>query len=305
MVDVAISRLAVAGVLVIAGLAGTPAIADEVKLAYKGLTLNANRELAAGKKISDGVMLIVHGTLAHGGMDVIRTFQDLLKAKGWNSLAINLSYGVNDRHGMFECANVQRHRHADALGEIDAWVKWLEGQGARSITLAGHSRGANQVAWYVTEGNRASVRNLVFFAPGMLDRGAFVQRYEEQYKKPIQPLLAESESLIKAGKGATELKGWPFLNCRETTVTAESFVSYYAPDAIPETPALMKKLKQPVLVVIGTQDDIHPDVVGKVSPLADGKRVQLKVIEGADAFFRDFLAEDAVDAVAAFLSATK
>jgi len=289
-------------------LAGSPlstAVADEVKMNYQGLSLIANRELAAGKKLSDGVILIVHGTTAHGGMDVIRSFQQLFKAKGYNSLAINLSYGVNSRHGMFECTNVQRHRHADALDEIGAWVDWLEGQGVKVITLAGHSRGANQIAWFVAERDRPSIRNLVFFAPGMLDRSAFVRNDEKKHGRPIQPVLSESDSLIKAGKGRTELKGRSFLNCRETTVTAESFASYYAPGAIPETPSLVQKIKKPVFVVIGTQDEIHPDVVAKVSPIADGKRVQLKVIEGADAFFRDFLAEDAVDAIAAFLSAAK
>ncbi len=305
MIDKNLSRLGLAVISIVAVLAGTPAVADEVKLTYKGLTLNANRELAAGKKLSDGAILIVHGTLAHGGMDVIRSYQDLLKAKGWNSLAINLSYGVSDRHGMFECTNVQRHRHADALGEIDAWVKWLEGQGAKSITLAGHSRGANQVAQYAIDGNPASVRNLVFAPPGMMDRALAARHYEERYKTPLQPLLSEAESLVKAGKGSTELKNIPFLNCPSATVTAESFASYYSAGAIPETAALIKKYGKPILVVVGSQDDIHPDVIEKVKPIADGKRVQLKVIDGADAFFRDFLAEDAVDAMNTFLVANK
>lgn len=298
-------RLAIAGATLLACLQTTPAAADEVKLNYKGLSLVANVELASGKKLSDGVILIVHGTTAHGRMDVIRSFQELFKAKGYSSLAINLSYGVTNRHGMFECTNVQRHRHADALDEISAWVDWLEGQGAKTITLAGHSRGANQIAWFVVERDRPSIRNLVFFAPGMMDRNAFVQNYEKRYKKPIQPVLSETDSLIKAGKGNTEMTRKPFLNCPETAVTAESFASYYAPGAIPETPLLVQKIKKPVFVVIGTQDEIHPDVVTKVSPIADGKRVQLKVIEGADAFFLDFLAEDAVDAITAFLASNK
>jgi len=305
MIHKNLSFFGLAAMCFVAVLSATPVRANEVKLTYKGLTLNANQELAPGKSLSDGAILIVHGTLAHGGMDVIRSFQDLLKAKGWNSLAINLSYGVSNRHGMFECTNVQRHRHADALGEIDAWVKWLERQGAKSITLAGHSRGANQVAQYAINSNRASVRSLVFAPPGMMDRALAARHYEDQYKKPLQPLLSEAESLIKAGKGSTELKNKPFLNCASTTVTADSFASYYSAGAIPETAVLIMKYGKPVLVVVGSQDNIHPDVIEKVKPIADGKRVQLKVIDGADAFFRDFLAEDAVDAMTTFLVANR
>jgi alpha/beta superfamily hydrolase len=38
-----------------------------------------------------------------------------------------------------------------------------------------------------------------------------------------------------------------------------------------------------------------------VVPLADGQRVQLKVVAGADHFFRDLYAEDVADAVQAML----
>ena len=39
-----------------------------------------------------------------------------------------------------------------------------------------------------------------------------------------------------------------------------------------------------------------------MASLADGKRVQMKVIDGADHFFRDLNADDAVEAIDAFLN---
>ena len=42
--------------------------AKEVTLRHKGLTLNANLELVAGKTLADGVILITHGGLAHRDM---------------------------------------------------------------------------------------------------------------------------------------------------------------------------------------------------------------------------------------------
>ena len=44
--------------------------AEEIKLKYAGLTLNANLVLADGKGLSDGAILITHGTLAHNRMEL-------------------------------------------------------------------------------------------------------------------------------------------------------------------------------------------------------------------------------------------
>ena len=48
-----------------------PALAAEVTLPYKGLTLNADLTLAPGKTLADGVILITHGSLAHRDMEML------------------------------------------------------------------------------------------------------------------------------------------------------------------------------------------------------------------------------------------
>lgn len=97
-------RIYLASGFVIASLITHLANAKEVTLPYKGLTLNANLELATGKKITEDVILITHGGLGHYGMEVITYLQKLLKDRGYNTLAINLSLGLNHRHGMYDCA---------------------------------------------------------------------------------------------------------------------------------------------------------------------------------------------------------
>ena len=92
--------------------------AKEVTFQRNGLTLNANLEFAAGKNFADGVILITHGALAHRGMEGITYLQNLLKERGYNTLAINLSFGLNDRHGMYDCKVTHRHRNDDAVDEI-------------------------------------------------------------------------------------------------------------------------------------------------------------------------------------------
>jgi alpha/beta superfamily hydrolase len=46
---------------------------------------------------------------------------------------------------------------------------------------------------------------------------------------------------------------------------------------------------------------VVPDVAEKVEPYADGKRVRLEVIQGADHFFRDLNADELVEFVKAFV----
>ncbi|MGE4561721.1 MAG: hypothetical protein AAEC10_02185, partial [Rhodospirillales bacterium] len=60
------------------------ATAEEIKLEYAGRTLNANFVLADGKGLSDGVILITHGTLAHNRMELIATLQTVIAERGLN-----------------------------------------------------------------------------------------------------------------------------------------------------------------------------------------------------------------------------
>ena len=81
------------------------------------------------------VLLMTHGTLAHNKMEIMATLQTLFAERGLSSLAISLSLGLDDRTGMYDCATPHRHRHADALGEIGAWLRWLKEQGAEPVSL--------------------------------------------------------------------------------------------------------------------------------------------------------------------------
>ena len=97
-----------------------PALAaQEVTLSHAGITLNANLELAPGKELAEGVILITHGGLAHNGMEIMVTLQSLFKDHGYSSLAINLSLGIDNRHGMYDCNVTHRHHNSDSSEEID------------------------------------------------------------------------------------------------------------------------------------------------------------------------------------------
>ena len=214
------------------------ASAEEVTLKHKGLVLNANLVLAEDKTLGDGVMLIVHGTLAHNRMEIITTLQELLQESGTNSLAINLGLGLSSRHGMYDCATPHTHRHEDAVEEIGAWLNWLSAQGAGDVVLVGHSRGGNQVAWYAAEQELGEIKALVLIAPGARGPEEEPKRYQKRFGQPLGPVLRDAQSRVQAGKADAMMTHVNFLYCEDTSATAASFISYHAEEARMNTPAL-------------------------------------------------------------------
>lgn len=276
------------------------AYADEVSLPYKNLKLNADLTLASGKKLADGVVMITHGTLAHRDMEMLVAMRNLLRDKGFNTLAINLGLGIDNRHGMYDCKLTHRHQHGDAAGEIDAWVTWLKSQGATRIALLGHSRGGAQTAHYAAEHDNPLVKAVVLMAPAIAEN-ASAASYQQRFRKPLAPVLQKAQKLVQQGKGDTVMQKTSLLNCQDASVTAASFVSYYGQHTHSDTLALLPKVNEPVLILWGDKDEVVTGLDKKMAPLMDGKRAQFKTIDGADHFFRDLYAEDAVDVITPFL----
>jgi pimeloyl-ACP methyl ester carboxylesterase len=278
-----------------------PAAAKEVSLRHGGITLHGILELAPGRTLADGVILMVHGTMAHLDFSTMRETRGLLRARGYSALAVNLGLGVDARRGMFDCERASTHRFGDALDEIGAWLDWLQASGAKRVVLFGFSRGGQQAAWFAAERDHAALASLVLLAPINPAESAQPARYEAQFGRRLEPVLEQARALARSGQGGAWLKNVAFLTCPDTSVTAESFLSYYATDPRLEMPALLKRLNKPALVVVAGADQIVRGLDKHLAPLADGRRLRLAVISGADHFFRDLYGEDAVDEIAKFL----
>ena len=104
--------------------------AEEVKQTLNGQMLNANVIYADGKSYGDKVVLLLHGTLTHNGRSMYTDLQQNLAKQGVSSLSMNLSLGINDRHGEYDCAIPHTHKHTDALKEVAVWQDYLKQQGA-------------------------------------------------------------------------------------------------------------------------------------------------------------------------------
>jgi len=269
--------------------------AQEIKVQHNGITLNANLQQVDEQPLQGNVVLITHGTLAHNGMEIIQTLQELLADEEIPSLALNLSLGLDDRHGMYDCTTPHNHKHTDALDEIEVWRNWLVENGADTVILAGHSRGGNQTAWYANN-HADKAKAQILIAPATWSPAIAAKGYKSRYQQELQPLLA------KADRSNEEqwLKDTDFIYCENTQVTASSFTSYYKPDPRFDTPTLLKKASIPSLVIIGSEDNTVSDLNEKMPDVSNDK-VQSVIIEGADHYFRDLYADEVIEHITEFL----
>lgn len=253
------------------------------------LSVRANLLMADGKSYSDPIVLLTHGTLTHMGRSTYAALQKNLASLGVSSLAINLSLGVDNRQGEYDCAVPHKHQHTDALQEIGVWLDWLEDQGAQHITLAGHSRGGNQTAWFVDKNPNESFEKVVLIAPAF------------NGPKPVD-YLSKAQTLQADGKGQTMLKDIDFIYCKGAQATADAVVSYYQDQPGYHTVELLKSAKKPTLVAIGSDDDVVDGLAEAVKPITSQANVSSVMIEDAGHFFMDFANEDLAAAIAEFVT---
>ena len=294
------------GALCCAAFLTMSARAEEVSIEVQGLTVFGNLEIAAGKSLkSDGVILLLHDSLAHNRMEIVSALQELLLERGVNSIAITLSLGLNERRGLYDCFIEQDHRHEDAIVEIEQWVAWLKEQGASNITLAGHSRGGNQVAIYAAKKPDPAVKQLVLIAPIADDAARLETEFSQRFQQPLQPILAQADKLVVEDEATTLMTGIPFLTCEDAKVTAAAFVNYYGNNQNLYTPSLIPHIKMPMLIATGDLDRLSNELVPAIEGIPDAKNVTLVTIPGADRFFRDLAAEELADKIGAFLTQSK
>ena len=276
-----------------------PLLAKEVTQQYKGLTLNANLEMAEGKGFDDGIVLIMHGMLAHNKMELVAASQQILLENERSSLAINLSLSRDNRHGFFDCTWPHRHMQEDAIDELRLWVDWLRQRGFADITLMAHSRAANQTMVYAAEQRDAEVLRLVMLAPGADD---VKEPYEERYGPIFEKTVRRMQQLIDTGKGEELIENIDLWFCPKATVTPNTFISYYGPQSkFRQFHKFLPRIRIPTLIITGTQDERQPNIKKHVSPYIDEKQFYLTEIELAGHFFQDLNIQEAMEAMIEFM----
>jgi len=284
--------------LLTTALISAPVLAETVEIEHNGLTLNAQLELADGSSLADGVLVLTHGTLAHSGMELIVALQEMLVDYGVNTLAVNLSYGIDNRaQQMYDCAVPARHTMQDAVAEISAWQDWLDSQGAGPRYLMGHSRGGNQTAQYtLSDPDRVDAQ--ILLAPATWDLDDTLSGYQKRYGKDVGELLNQAKSM----SAEALLEGESILYCEGSGASAASLLSYYGDYPNYDTPTVLQQTQTPTLVIAGTLDDVVADLPEKMAEV-NRDNVELVEVEDADHFFRDLFTDEVVDYAVEFIEA--
>ncbi len=292
--------------LAIVSCAAGRALSEEVTIKHSDLTLNANLESPESEQSASQVILILHGLLGHNQGAIVRTFQAGFLKNGWTSLAPNLSLGIGDRHGNFDCATPHRYRLIDAVDELGAWMTWLKARGVRRVILVGHSLAANQVMAFASARGDPSIAGIILLAPSTQGYKRVVSIYETRYGVELEPLLSRARELVGNGQGDTLLKPVDFIFCPQTAVGAASFFDYYGEgNSVRDLPAMLQKVETPIMIIAASKDDRQPDLIERVTPFVDDKRVYLSIVDGAGHFFRDLFDDKALDYAVDFINALK
>lgn len=288
-------------IIVLTGFMTTAASAEEVQIRYAGKTLNANLEVADGKTLGDGVIVIVHALMQHYDTEIIRGLQGRFKDAGRNSLAMTLSMGIDDRRGSFECTTPLRFLFQDAVDEGLAWLAWLKTQGVGPVVMLGHSSGANQALKLTVEHYDPQISALVLLSP--MTMGVERQRdaYKMRYREDLDKVTAQAKALIAQGK-ADQLMRVDALICPQAEVAPATLLDFYGGEPLNADPTThLGRVPVPVFIVAGSADDRQPNVAAFLERFVDDKKVFLYTVESAGHFFRDLNLDEAAEEAIAFL----
>lgn len=248
-------------------LLANPAFAEQVSTSWGEMQLNANF-VGTKSNFSQPLFLVLHGTWAHSGMEIVEATQQGLADRGYASIAPTLSLGESNRKGFRDCAGPFPMRHEHAIDELGVWLAYLRGLGYREVVLVGHSRGAAQVSLFQRRENNPMVRGLVLLGP-MVFRDSGI-----------------------------DLPNDRILHCQNAEADPSAIRSYHTSNPPKHTPKLLEGVNVTTLVLLGSEDEVAKWHDTEISVVRDRDRQSVHVIEGADHFFRDLFLDEILDLVA-------
>ncbi len=258
----------------------------------------------SGKLLSNqknkSIFLIIHGTRGYKDMEIISSLSSRLYENGYDTLSINLSYGINNRENTFlPCDIRHQHNEHDSIGEIVSWYKYLLLKGYKEINFIGHSRGAFNVAQSLALLEDKYIKNSYLLAPVIDTYLGTKAYYENELNIPYDSIINSNEKFFISDK-------YPqinFLYCQNAIVSSETFRSYLdfsEKDAkYPFTFSILKLLnniESQITIISGTDDEILLDSYKKFYDI-NKNNIRFVTIDGGDHFFRDLYLDEVIDVI--------
>ncbi len=253
-------------------------LAEAIQSNYKGLILNAHFQNSDDKK--QPTFLLVHGTWATHNMEIQSYLQSLLTEEGYASLAITLSLGIDDRVSQPDCNKTITAGQNDNLDEITHWLNYLQDLGFSNIVIIGHSRGGAQVASFNQLVKDDRIKAQVLIAPMVFHEQAVPEAAVKLATTSKQPILGPVRVIY----------------CEQAKVTLNAYKSYYLSSPEKNTPTLIKDTILPTLIYLGSDDKLITEKFVNQSRIYEANsKISVKIIDGADHFFRDLYADEIIE----------
>lgn len=179
----------------------------------------------------------------------------------FNNRGSGLVNGIKKRQGKkYQYANLGGLAHevfTDCVDDISGAVNYALALGAKEIFLVGHSTGCQKSIYYLAKKANSPVKGAILLAP-VSDYSAMKQEIDWlSYRK----ILREANKLVRMGREHSLLPAGLW----KTPIDAQRFLSLYTPDSQEEIfsyaterqPVLLKKVKQPLLVLLASADEYH------------------------------------------------
>jgi pimeloyl-ACP methyl ester carboxylesterase len=184
----------------------------------------------------------------------------------------------------YQTAGMAHEVFTDCADDIEGAVNYARGLGARRIFLLGHSTGCQKSIYYLARRPQTAVKGAILLAP-MSDYSTI---YQDADPATYRRALALARRLVKAGKPHELLPAtaWPGV------YDAQRFLSLYTADSAEEIfryasggrPALLQKVRQPLLVVFGENDEYRDRPTSEIAAWFKTalikQRAEIKIVSG-------------------------
>ena len=275
---------------------------DTVKIQLDSLYLKDEIEINANyytnSSVNNSVAISIHGTRGFKNMEVISVLSENLLDLNIDTIAPNISYGVNDRGNEFLSCDIKHlHNRYENINEIIRWFLFAIEKDYNNIILIGHSRGGQDIIHayekilkiYPSESEKIS--SIVLLAPLTDNLEDINNSLEESNNITINTLLKkDKDKLIKIN----------FLSCPDTTVKVSSFLSYYNISPHEQITQILKDIKINTYVFTASEDVFVPKTHSKISNIINDN-IKLIQIDGSDHFFRDLFLDEVIENLANFI----
>ncbi len=256
----------------------------------KSIEINANHY--TNSRANNTAAISIHGTRGFKTMEIVSALSDNLLGLNIDTIAPNISYGINDRNDSFLTCDINHHhnRHAN-INEIVRWFSYAIGKDYKNIILIGHSRGGQDVLnaykkileVYPTESKKIS--SIVLLAPLTDNVDDINDHLQKSNNSTMNQLLnMDGDSLIEMN----------FLNCSNAKVKISSFLSYYNLARQDETIQILKDIKISTNVFTASEDAFVPKTHSKIAKI-NNSYINLVQVQGSDHFFRDLFLDEVIE----------